>query len=34
MDQFKTSFKTMLHDEFKIEHSTLEFENSACIEQL
>jgi len=30
MDQVKTCLKTMLHDEFKIEHSSLEFENLAC----
>ena len=30
MDQVKTSLKTILHDEFKIEHSTLEFENYRC----
>jgi cobalt-zinc-cadmium efflux system protein len=30
MDQVKTSLKTILHDEFNIEHSTLEFENYRC----
>ena len=30
MDQVKTSLKSMLHDEFKIEHSTLEFEHKKC----
>ena len=33
MDQVKTSLKSMLHDEFEIQHSTLEFENSACDKQ-
>jgi len=30
MDQIKKSLKTMLHDQFEIEHSTLEFETQNC----
>ena len=30
MDGLKTCLKQMLHDKFKIEHSTLEFENKSC----
>ncbi len=30
MDGLKTRLKQMLHDKFKIEHSTLEFENKSC----
>lgn len=30
MDQIKKSLKTMLHDQFEIVHSTLEFENTNC----